>query len=272
MSELEPITSDFWQEIAHPKDPFLANRMLCRGYDVFQQMLGRADLTDYLCLLLFGDKPTPRQKALINHLAIILGNPGPRDPSVRAAMTAAAGGSSPVSCLIAALACGSGNLGGSHEIQLIVDNMYQHERSINSWQGYLEQDFPIVSSLDQDVYTSIEHPPGFFDAHETSSDTVHQALASLSEIEDTHQLRWVKENFTPLTQAARCGMQMSFVAGAAFYDLKMTAEQSEFVYLLLRLPGALAHALEQRARGWRDYPFHAGGVHFKRQQGDLNDE
>ena len=31
-------------------------------------------------------------------------------------------------------------------------------------------------------------------------------------------------------------------------------------YLLLRLPGAAAHALEQHERGWRNLPFYGDGL------------
>ena len=272
MSELEPITSNFWQEIPHPKDPFVANRVLCRGYDVFNQILGRADMTDYVCLLLFGEKPSTKQKDMMNRLAVILGNPGPRDPSVRAAMTAAAGGSSPVACLISALACGSGNLAGSHEIQILIRNIQEMQQDTQRWLDYLKQDFPLASSEDEDVFIPIEHPPGFFGAHEYSGDFIQSALNSLCQIDETPQLNWTRENFDSLSKAAGCAMQISFVVAAALYDFKLSSEQSEFVYLFLRLPGALAHALEQRDRGWRDYPFHAKGVHFTRKNGEPSNE
>lgn len=267
MSDHEPITSQFWQEIPNEADPFVADRMLCSGYDVFQSMLGKADMLDYFCVLLFQEKPTDRQKALLNHLAIALGNPGPRDPSVRAAMTSAAGGSSPASCLMAALACGSGNLAGSHEMQIIVRNMHEMQQDTQAWRNYLSQTFPLENEPFDDVYKPIEHPPGFFDAHEHCSKTLLQCLDKMTTIAGTEQLNWLRSEFDTLNEAAGCAMQMSFLVGAAFYDLNLTPEQSEFVYLYLRLPGAVAHSLEQRARGWRDYPFHANGVKFEASKG-----
>ena len=44
---------------------------------------------------------------------------------------------------------------------------------------------------------------------------------------------------------------------AAFIDLGLTADQAEMVYLLLRLTGAAAHALEQRDPGHKQFPFFA---------------
>jgi citrate synthase len=46
------------------------------------------------------------------------------------------------------------------------------------------------------------------------------------------------------------------VAAAALADLGMQPEESEMLFLLLRLPGAAAHALEQRATGHKKFPFY----------------
>lgn len=48
---------------------------------------------------------------------------------------------------------------------------------------------------------------------------------------------------------------MSGVAAAAFADLGFAAEQGEMLYLLLRLPGAAVHALEQRQCSYKKFPF-----------------
>jgi citrate synthase len=48
---------------------------------------------------------------------------------------------------------------------------------------------------------------------------------------------------------------MSGVAAAALADLGFSPEQGEALHLLLRLPGAAAHALEQRQHGHKRFPF-----------------
>ncbi|NIX36083.1 MAG: citryl-CoA lyase, partial [Nitrospinaceae bacterium] len=47
---------------------------------------------------------------------------------------------------------------------------------------------------------------------------------------------------------------------AAFTDLAFEPEQAEMLFLLLRLPGAAAHALEQRHVGHKRYPFFKDGL------------
>jgi citrate synthase len=49
---------------------------------------------------------------------------------------------------------------------------------------------------------------------------------------------------------------MAGVAAAIFGDLGFTPQEGEMLYLLLRLPGAAAHALEQSAGGFKQFPFY----------------
>ncbi len=53
---------------------------------------------------------------------------------------------------------------------------------------------------------------------------------------------------------------MTGVAAAAFIDLGFSVRESEMPYLLLRLPGAATHALQQEEYGWRCYPSLADGL------------
>jgi citrate synthase len=45
------------------------------------------------------------------------------------------------------------------------------------------------------------------------------------------------------------------VAAAALTDLAFDPHQGEMLFLLMRLPGAAAHALEQQSQGFRKFPF-----------------
>jgi citrate synthase len=48
---------------------------------------------------------------------------------------------------------------------------------------------------------------------------------------------------------------MTGVAAAAMIDLGFSPGEAEMLTLLLRLPGAAAHALEQGRQGFRRFPF-----------------
>ena len=56
---------------------------------------------------------------------------------------------------------------------------------------------------------------------------------------------------------------------AAFYDLGFNPRQGEMLFLLLRLPGAAAHSLEQRENGWRNYPYFGNAVHLEDDPGPI---
>ena len=57
---------------------------------------------------------------------------------------------------------------------------------------------------------------------------------------------------------ARIGMPLALsgVAACVFTDLHLTPDEGEMLFLMLRLPGAAAHALEQKVGGFRRFPFY----------------
>ena len=61
---------------------------------------------------------------------------------------------------------------------------------------------------------------------------------------------------------------LSGVIATAFADLVMTPEQGDMLYLLLRLPGAAAHALEQKKYGWKKYPFFGPALKIQNDPGN----
>ena len=73
-------------------------------------------------------------------------------------------------------------------------------------------------------------------------------------------LRWLRSNRLELESIAGKPLALSGVAAAAFADLGFAPEQGEMLHLLLRLPGAAAHTLEQREYGHKRFPF--GRIEF----------
>ena len=106
----------------------------------------------------------------------------------------------------------------------------------------------------------MEHPPGF-DPHGVSCPRpVIQVLNHLCSLANTEALSFLKKNREQLEQSAKSPLAMSGVSAAALFDLGLNPEQSEMLFLLLRLPGAAVHALEQNQYGWRKYPYFHDGV------------
>ncbi|RQP24821.1 citrate synthase family protein [Piscinibacter terrae] len=247
----QTISTRIWQEEAEADNSFATRAAYCHGYDVFSDMLGRARWVDMLFLLFRGEAPTPEQAALLEALAVALANPGPRDPAVHAAMCAGTSGATAAASLMAALAVGAGQVTGAREVMLAVRTWESCGRDLDSWRHLLRTPAQDVAG----IWPDSEHPAGF-DLHGTTTTTpVRQALSCLARLSPGPCLRWLEEHRAALEDMATMPLAMTGVAAAAFVDLGMTHAQAEMLHLLMRLPGAAAHALEQREKGHRSFPF-----------------
>ena len=257
MSERETIRTRIWREEPEPDNPFAAAACYCHGYDVYADVLGQAGWIEFLYLLFRGDRPDERQVRLLENLAVAIANPGPRDHSVQAAMNGGVGGSQAASCLMAALAVGAGQLGGAHEVALAMEIWRDCGRNLDRW----EQRIGIPATEDRaDVWPSMQHAPGF-DPHGAScASPVKRTLRLLAESGEDGVLAWLRDNRTALERFANHPLAMTGVAAAALHDLGFEAPEGEMLYLILRLPGAAAHALEQRKVGFRNFPFYRHAV------------
>lgn len=181
-----------------------------------------------------------------------LANPGPRDATVHAAMCGGVGGSTSASCLMAALAVGAGASGGAREVYLAMQDWLARGTDLSLWQGGLAA-APVADPAD--VWPAPGHPPGF-DPHGVRCTTpVLQTLDYLAGLNCGSSLSWLQANRLQLELAAGIPLAMTGVAAAALHDLACTPEQGEMLCLLLRLPGAAVHALEQKEYGHKNFPF-----------------
>lgn len=251
------IHTRIWSEQPEPDNPFAAAICRCSGYDVYGDLLGQASWIEYLYLLFKLERPSLQHVALLEGLAVALANPGPRDPSVHAAMSGGAGGSTHAACLVAALAVGAGQLGGAHEVALAMACWLDCGLDLAAWQARLAKPFEEERS---DIWPALEHPPGFDPHGAQCALPVRQTLAYLAQQSPGPALAWLARHRAALESSAGCPLAMTGVAAAALADLEFNPDQGEMLHLLLRLPGAAVHALEQQRQGWRRFPFFAQGV------------
>lgn len=253
-----------------PDNPFRPHSCLCSGYDVYADLLGNASGLEYWYLLFRQEAPTPAQLRLLNGLAIAVGNAGPRDHSVQAAMTAGAGGAGASASLIAALAVGAGQFGGAREVATLMTTMADLGCDLARWLTHYGE-LSRSQSTDQfnDVWPQPEHPPGFDPYAEATITPVRQALDYLSSVSPGPHLAWLSQVRQDLEALTGRGVAMSAVAAASMTDLSLDPEEGEMLFLLLRLPGAAAHAIEQRRRGWREFPFYRDGITVTNDKQDI---
>ncbi len=250
-ADSDKLKTRIWAEEPQPDNPFAAARCYLSGYDVHGELVGGVGWVEYLYLLFHLELPEPRQARLLELLAVALANPGIRDLGVRAAMNAGAGGSTRASALMAALAVGAGGLGGGREIVICHRYWQLAGRDLDRWRELIQGAPPDTDS----PWPALEHVPGF-DPHGVSCPPpVMETLHKLARVWGEGHLHWLATNRDALEAAVGYPLAMSGVAAAALVDLGFDEGQAEMLYLLLRLPGAAAHALEQEQQGWRGYPF-----------------
>lgn len=259
------ICSSIWEEEPEADNPFAAASCYCSGYDVYGDLLGTIRWAEYVFLLFRREPPSPTQAQLLELLAVAIGNPGPRDHGVRAAMNAGAGSSSSASCLIAALGVGAGQLGGARDVRLAMELGDACREELSAWESRL------AGGADEhalpESWMPIEHPPGF-DPHGAGCPTpVRQTLEQLAAVSPGTALPWLRDRRAALEASAGCPLAMSGVAAAAFRDLGLLPDEGEMLHLVLRLPGAAAHAIEQRRQGWRRFPLVFDSIHVTNDPG-----
>ncbi|MEJ2442992.1 MAG: citrate/2-methylcitrate synthase [Exilibacterium sp.] len=265
----EYIYSTFWDEQGEASDPFSAAHCYCCGYDVYGELITKVSWIEYLYLLFLKQKPHPHQTRLLERLAIALANPGPRAHSVAAAMSAGAGGSTMASCLMSALAVGAGNLGGAREVMHMIQIWHNCKTDLDRWREVVKTHAADnVDQTSEDVWLLLEHVPGFNPNAGICPTVVKQTLHHLAESSDKSSdngyLIWLHQMRTELETIVGYPLSLAGVAACALAELELEPETGEMLYLLLRLPGAAAHALEQRKYGWKQYPFFNGGLELQK--------
>ncbi|WP_230970509.1 citrate synthase family protein [Nitrogeniibacter aestuarii] len=238
------IKTRIWDESPDTRSPFAARAIRLSGFDYFDDLIKHAGWADLIWLLFTHEPPTAQQRALFEQLAVALANPGPRDPMVHAAMCGGIGGSHPAASLMAALAVASGDQGGSADLV----------RAMAAWADAGIDTDQLSSALAEQADTDGTWP-GFSPQLHFTPEVVRQCLDALCLNPLATHLRCLRNAEPMLSAHCGRGLSLSGVAAAACIDLGFSPEQAQAIHLLLRLPGALAHALEQSGKSYRDFPF-----------------
>ena len=255
MQSTHQISSIIWHE--ESDDDLTARVARCHGYDVYGEMLGQSSWMETVYLLFRGELPSREALALLEILAVALANPGPREPSVVSAMTSGVVRTPAASWLVAALATGAGRHGGARDVQECMQALHARGLSTQAWVDALRP------REGDSIWPCSDYPAGFASAGPSTGPLVRQLLEALlrcatSQGTAVQSLSWLREQWAELGSAASVyGWSMSFalVSACAFSDLGFAPEEGELLYLLLRLPGAAAHALEQSKKSHLQFPF-----------------
>lgn len=252
------INTAIWSEKPEQDNPFTTSSARCHGYDVYGDLMENASWADMIFLLFTGEtiKDNYNKAELFRSLAVVLANPGPRDPMVNAAMCGGVSGSTPSAVLMAAIAVGAGQTGGAHEVYHAMqdfDKVWETtdlDGGVNTWKNRV-RNRPELDS----IWAELDAIPGFDVNGTSTSKPVLQFLEKHAYSGSRPHLNFLAHNINALQHEAGKPVSMIGVAACALLDLGFTPEAGEMLHLILRLPGCAAHALEQAKLGFKNFPF-----------------
>lgn len=220
-----------WSEEPSSDNPYIAQAVLCHGYDLFELMEKRS-FVDVFYLLFRGELPSPAQAQLLQGLMIALINPGPRHPATRAAMNVGIGKTNPLHILPIASAVLGGEYLGGGEI----------ENAMRFFRKYQQTNPAELSELllgDEQLLT-----PGFGKRH-GGVDLIAAGIANRLVTMDAagDALKWGNQ-FARLQEPKGIGWLTTGIAAAVFADLGFQPKYGGALFQLLGAPGLVAHGME----------------------------
>lgn len=223
------------------------NKILVRGYPL-DEMMGRLTFGEAIYLLLVGELPTPGMGRMVEAMLVSFIDHGPTPPSTLAARNVATTGATLRGCVSAGV-LGFGRFFGG-DIQATMEMLDSGLALVRNGSSLKD-----AATATLDSYRERgELPPGFGHRYHTRDprsarlfqmaielelDGGHVALIRAMEM-DLHRRPSREEKQAPVNIdgaiAAVCG------------DLGIKAEIADGLFMISRIPGIVAHALEEKER------------------------
>lgn len=225
------------------------NRILVRGYRL-DELMGRFSFAEAIHLLLSGELPSPAAGRLMDALLVSSIDHGATPPATLAARNVAAAGA-PVRAAAAAgvLACGSSPGGGGVEacLRFLTDGL----ALVGEWVSHDDAARRLVN----DALENGAPPPGFGHRFHAPDPRAARLLQLALELElDSAHVQLIRSVERVLAErhddAAAHPPQINEEGAIAAIcaDLGFDAEAASALFMISRLPGIVAHAIEERGR------------------------
>ena len=227
-----------------------ANKILVRGYPL-DELMGRLSFSDTIYLLLVGEVPSPTVSRVMEALLISSIDHGATPHSTLAARNVAGTGA-PLRAAAAAgiLALGS-PLGGGGSIESCMRFLDEGLALVGEWVSY---DDAARRLLDQWKGAG-QPPPGFGHRHHARDPRAARLMQLAFELEleggHTQLARAVEHELVERrTAAGETGLSLNAdgAIAAVCGDLGLDAETATLLFTISRVPGLVAHALEEQRR------------------------
>lgn len=222
------------------------NKIVVRGYAV-DELMGRISFAEAIYLLQIGEMPTPAIGRLMEALLVSTIDHGVTPPSTMAARNAATTGASLQACVSAGVAAIGPYHGGDIESCMrFFDAGLARVRAGASYHDAAQE-------LVQRYEGSQEPPPGFghrFHTRDPRAARLFQMALEL-EIEGAH-MQMARAVEHALAEAAShdrpLPINVDGAIAAVCGDLGLPVEIGNALFLISRVPGLIAQALEERSR------------------------
>ena len=226
------------------------NRILVRGYRI-DELMGRASFAEAVYLLLAGELPSHAVGRLMDALLVSSIDHGATPPSTLAACNVATTGA-PVRASAAAgvLAFGS-PLGGGGGIEASFAFLKEGLDLIGEWVSADDAARRLVDQARAEGRT----PPGFGHRFHTRDPRATRLLQLALELElDGDHVRFIQSVERVITErhddaaSEPAHINEEGAVAAVCGDLGLEADQAGALFMISRLPGIVAHALEEQHR------------------------
>lgn len=252
----EKITTKIWCDIPYDEaDKFSTKQSLCRGYDFFNDLLGKLSWHELIFLLMRGDIPKASEAALLNLVMSSLINPGPRDWATQAAMTSAVTGTTVGNSLLTGLAVLQGRYHGALCVEQSIEMFHS---------GVAELQLSTTAKTIRHTIKLYPDTPGY-GLHYAKPDMRAASLIAetLKRRDPGPHLSFALMLEKQLEKKKGICLTLAGAASAILADLGFTPREGHGIFLISATPGILAHLLEQMSGSWTTYPFHEAPVPYK---------
>lgn len=243
----ETLETRIWQEIPTSDNPYVATEVRCHGYSL-DELASRKSYPEVLYLLMRGELPTVDEAQLLQHLMILLINPGPRHPATRSAMAAGVGKTDRELIIPIALGTLSGTQTGAGEVEPAMRFLRQHRRKDPA---DVARDCAENWSCLQDENLA----PGFGCVYGSIDPLTQRHANTLQRLPASGEIIDWAQHFSDALHEYGAGWLRTGLAAAALCDLGFQPRFGGGMYQLLCTPGLLAHGVEYANKPVSAFPF-----------------
>ena len=240
-------STDAWRTAITRIEP---NKILVRGY-VLDELMGRVSFADTVYLVLTGELPSPDVGRLVEALLVSSIDHGATPPSTLAARNVATTGAPTRAAAAAGVLAFGSPLGGGGSIDACFHFLEQGLALVGEWVSYDDA----ARRLVEQSHASGQNPPGFGHRFHSQDPRAGRLLQLALELDlEGHYIRLLRSLERVLAERSHARKEpvMPINADGAIAavcgDLGLDAETANVLFMVSRLPGIVAHALEERQR------------------------